>query len=188
MDAKAAVDLAPLTAGVLQAEVDFLAVTVFGDPAKDAVFKTLDSALGGVLADVAKSESFEGKANQGIVVHTHGKIPARRVMVLGAGPRGEFQNPQTRDLAASAVQAATKASAASVAFVLPQLGANREALLVQLVTEGVLLGTYKFGRYLTGEEHKRPSSLEKVGVILDVKGKKISATQTKAFAAAVARR
>src|SRR5262245_50802065 len=187
MDAKAAIDLAPLTAGVLQAEVDFLTFSVFGDPAKDAVFKTVDGALGGVLADVAKSESFEGKANQSITVHTHGKLPAKRVMVLGAGLRGDFENPQVRDLAASAAQGANKASAASVAFVLPALSGNREATLVQLVTEGVLLGTYKFGRYLTSEEHKKPPTLKQFGVIYDPKGKKPNATQTKAFAAAVAR-
>jgi len=187
MDAKASIELAPLTAGVLTAEVDFLAFTVFGEPAKDAVFKMIDSALGGVLADIARSEAFEGKPNQGIVVHTHGKIPARRVMALGAGTRGDFHNSSIRDLAASAAQAANKASATSVGFVLPALGSNREQTLVQLVAEGVLLGTYKFGRYLTGEEHKRPATLKRFGIIGDVKGKKPSAAQSRAYAQAIAR-
>ena len=65
-------------------------------------------ALGGVLADVAEAESFEGKTGQSITVHTHGRIPARRVLVVGAGPRGEFANPNIRDLAATVAQTANK--------------------------------------------------------------------------------
>lgn len=171
----------------LQAPVDLVAFVSFGDPTKDAVFKSADQALGGVLADVARSESFEGKSGQSIIVHTHGRIPARRVLVVGGGPRSEFANPNVRDLAAIVAQAANKSGAASVGFLLPQLGANREAGLIQMTAEGVHLGTYKFGRYMTGEDHKRPSALKTFGVMTDLKGKKPTATQTKAFEAAVTR-
>ena len=171
----------------LHAPVDLVAFVSFGDPTKDAIFKSADQALGGVLADVARSESFEGKSGQSITVHTHGRIPARRVLVIGGGPRNEFANPNVRDLAAIAAQAANKAGAATVGFLLPQLGANREAALIQMTAEGVHLGTYKFGRYLTGEDHKRPSALKTFGVVTDHKGKKPTATQTKAFEAAATR-
>src|SRR5687767_3106265 len=137
-------EMPQLVGDVTQATVDLLAFMVFGDPAKDAGFKSVDKALGGVLADTARAESFEGKASQTISIHTHGKLPARRVMVLGAGPRGDFTNPQIRDSAASVAQAANKCGAATVGFVLPSLGANREPALVQMVSEGVALGTYKF--------------------------------------------
>jgi leucyl aminopeptidase len=186
MDSKG-VDLGLVSGPALQASADLLAFTVFGDPTKDALFKSVDSALGGVLADVARSESFEGKSNQSITVHTHGRLTARRVLVLGAGPRGEFANPSIRDLAAAAAQTANRCGAASVAFVPPALGANREVALVQLAAEGVLLGTYKFGRYFTGEDHKRPPSLKSFGLVTDAKGKKPSAAQTRAFTAAIAR-
>ena len=171
----------------LHAPVDLVAFVSFGDPTKDAVFKSADVALGGVLADVARSESFEGKAGQSITVHTHGRIPARRVLVIGGGPKNEFANPNVRDLAAIAAQAANKVGAATVGFLLPQLGANREAMLVQMTAEGVHLGTYKFGRYMTGEEHKRPTALRTFGVMTDLKGKKPTATATKAFEAQVSR-
>jgi len=171
----------------LHAPVDLVAFVSFGDPTKDAIFKSADQALGGVLADVARSESFEGKSGQQITVHTHGRIPARRVLVIGGGPRSEFANPNVRDLAAIVAQVANKSGAATVGFLLPQLGANREAALVQMTAEGVHLGTYKFGRYMTGEDHKKPTALKTFGVLTDLKGKKPTATQTKAFDAAVAR-
>jgi leucyl aminopeptidase len=187
MDAKGGIELTSLQGAPLEAHVDLFAFTTFGDPSKDSIFKSVDSALGGVLAEVAKSESFDGKVGQAIVVHTHGRIPAKRVLVVGAGARAEFSNPHIRDVAATIAQTANKAGATTLGFLLPALGASREPQLVQLATEGVYLGTYKFGRYFTGEDHKRPMSLKSFGVFADSKGKKSSASQSKAFATAVAR-
>lgn len=181
------VELGHVSGPALQASVDLLAFTAFGDPTRDALFKSVDAALGGVLADVARSESFEGKTGQSITVHTHGRIPARRVLVVGGGPRSELASPGMRDLAAVAAQAANRCGAATVGFVVPPLGGSREALLVQMAAEGVVLGTYKFGRYLTGEDHKRPPSLKHFGLITDAKGKKPTAAQMKAFQASIAR-
>ena len=64
---------------------------------------------------------------------------------------------------------------------------GREQALIQVLAEGVHFGTYKFGRYLTSEDHKRPMALKRFGVFLDAKGKKTSAMQTKAFTAAMTR-
>ncbi|HMG20392.1 MAG TPA: M17 family peptidase N-terminal domain-containing protein, partial [Kofleriaceae bacterium] len=187
MDANGGIELTLLQGAPQEAHVDLFAFTTFGDPSKDSFFKAIDSALNGVLADVAKSEFFEGKIGQSISVHTHGRIPAKRILVVGGGARSEFANPHIRDIAASVASAANKSSAASVGFVVPALGANREQGLLQLVAEGVHLGTYKFGRYLTGDDHKRPMALKSFGVFLEVKGKKPSAGQARAFAAAVTR-
>jgi leucyl aminopeptidase len=187
MDAKGGIELTWLQGAPLEAQVDLFAFTTFGDPSKDSVFKSVDTALGGVLGEVARSESFEGKTGQSIVVHTHGRIPAKRILVVGAGARDEFSNPHIRDLAAVIAQAANKAGAATAGFLLPHLGAAREPQLIQLAAEGVRLGTYKFGRYLTGDDHKRPMSLKQFGIVTDSKGKKPTAAQSKAVAAALAR-
>ncbi len=187
MDAKAEIEVVVLTEAFLTATVDLMALVVLGDPSKDAVFKSADQALGGVLAEVAKSEHFEGKSGQTISVHTHGRLSAKRFLVLGGGSRSELTNAGIRDLAASVAQAANKVGAAVVAVLVPNLGANREAALVQLVAEGVVLGTYKFGRYFTGEDHKRPTALKKFGIVVDAKGSKLAAGRAKALAAAIHR-
>ena len=87
MDANGGIELTLLQGAPQEAHVDLFAFTTFGDPSKDSFFKSVDSALNGVLSDVAKSESFEGKSGQSIVVHTHGRIPAKRILVVGAGMR-----------------------------------------------------------------------------------------------------
>ncbi len=187
MDANSGVEISQSVIPALQATGDVIAITTFGDPTKDGVFKALDAALGGGLSDVAKSESYEGKGGQSLSLYTHGKLPSKRVLVVGGGPRNEFSNPHIRDVAATVAQHANKVGATSVTFVLPPLGANREAALVQMATEGVLLGTYKFSRYLTGEDAKKPTSLRSFAIVADVKGKKPTAAQGRTFIASVSR-
>ncbi|HEY0252850.1 MAG TPA: M17 family peptidase N-terminal domain-containing protein, partial [Kofleriaceae bacterium] len=165
-----------------------MAFATFGDPAKDSVFKSADQALGGALAEVAVSESFEGKPGQALVLYTQKKIGAKRIVVIGAGPRGDFKNAGMRDVTAQIAQIANKTLSTSVAFILPALGANREATLFQLGVEGLYLGTYKFGRYLTSEEAKRSHSLASFTFLRDAKGgAKTAVAQQKQFDKAVAR-
>ncbi len=187
------IQISSVAGPALQSAVDLLAFVVFpasgADLAKDPLFKAADAALGGVLSSIARDEGFDGKAGQVLNVHTHGRIPARRIVVLGGGAKGDFGNPSIRDMTATVAQAANKAGTANVAFVMPSFGATREAALLQHAVEGVYLGTYKFGRYLTGEEHKKPTALKSFGLISDWAGKvkKVTVTQQKAFDAAVSR-
>ncbi len=191
MDVKAEIEVVVLSESFLTATVDVIGLAVLGDPTKDPVFKSADQALGGVLSEVAKSEHFEGKSGQSITVHTHGRLPAKRVIVVGGGSRTEFTAIKSqagiRDLAATVAQAANKFGAASVAFVMPNVGANREAALVQLAAEGVVLGTYKFSRYFTGDDHKRLPSLKSFGLVVDPKGNKLAAARSKVLATAITR-
>jgi leucyl aminopeptidase len=187
MDANATLQVTLLTGPALQAQADILALTTFGDPSKDAVFKSADQALGGHLAEAAKHESFDGKTGQSLTLHTHGKLPARRVVVLGAGSRGDFTNAAMRDITAALAQVATKVGAGSIALVMPSLGGNREAVLTQMAVEGVHLGSYKFGRYLTGDDHKKPSTFKSLGLVMDAKGKKLGAAQARQLDAAIKR-
>jgi leucyl aminopeptidase len=169
-----------------KAACDLLAFAVFGDPSKDAHFKAIDHLLKGALADAAKTESFDGKPQQSLTFWTQGTLPARRVLVVGLGSKTDVGAPALRDAAAQVAQIANKVSAASVAFVLPLSGA-REAMAVQHTVEGVLMGMYRFNRYLTSEDAKKTPSLSTFGMITDGKGKKPTVAQAKAFDAAVTR-
>ena len=187
MDTSAAIEVSHLVVPALQATVDLLAITVFGDPSKDALFKELDRGLGGHLADVAMTESFDGKLGQLISFYAGGKLAAKRVLVVGGGVRSEFTNGHVRDVSATIAQFANKVGAAAVGFVLPTFGGSREMTLVQMAVEGVHLGSYKFGRYLTAEDAKKPNRLKTFGVITDAKGKKPNAADGRGFLAAVTR-
>src|SRR5688572_3268536 len=100
-----------VTDNALQTSADLLAFTVLGDPGRDPFFKSVDEALGGGLKEAAKSESFEGKSQQSLVLWTGGKVPAKRVMVIGLGSKGDLGAPVLRDAAAAAAQTANKVGA-----------------------------------------------------------------------------
>ena len=69
---------------------DALVVGIFQDvgPTEGAAAR-VDKALGGLLAAALTEERFEGKMAKTAVLHTHGKIPARRVITVGLGPKGK---------------------------------------------------------------------------------------------------
>ncbi|MEZ4367834.1 MAG: leucyl aminopeptidase [Kofleriaceae bacterium] len=170
----------------MAAQTDLLAFVVFGDPSKDAFFRAADAAVGGALSAAAKGERFEGKALQTLSVATSGQ-PFRRLTVVGAGTRSAFSLTDLRELSAAIAAGANRVGAQSVALLLPSLGSGKERLLAQHAVEGVLLGAYKFDRYLTGEAAKQAPSLTSFGLLLDAKGKKPTAAQSRAITAGTER-
>ena len=81
---------------ILDAEVDFLAIPVFGDPAKDSLASAADDWLEGTLAEVATAEDFRGKSGQVVVVPSRELLPARFVALIGMGEKKGFHPSQTR--------------------------------------------------------------------------------------------
>jgi leucyl aminopeptidase len=132
---------------VTAAACDVLVVSVPEDPlAKNAVIVALERALGGGLLALAKSSDFEGKSEQQLELPTLGRISARRLVLIGAGPKAELDGARLRSLSAVGMRAALGANVKSVAFVPPVPEADLRAL-----GEGLVLGAYRFTKYFTGE-------------------------------------
>lgn len=167
----------------LTARVDVLAFTTFGDPDKDSLFKAVDAALGGLLKDCAAGEGFKGTPLQMMAVHTGGKLPAKRVVVVGMGAKSDFSAPNVRDVSATVSNFANRVGATSVGFVLPPVKGE----LLQLAAEGVLLSVYRFTRYLSSEDAKKPPSVTSFGFFADAKGSKPTAAQAREMAASFER-
>jgi len=168
------------------AEADVLAFCVFGDPSKDAHFKAINSALKGRLAEAAKAESFDGKPQQSLALVAGDGVAARRVIAIGAGPKADFAVANLRDVAAIAASAAGKVSARRLVLWVPSLGAARDAQAIQMAVEGALEGTYRFAKYLSADDAKKPSPVESF-VLTDNRGKKPTAAQARAARAAIER-
>ena len=47
----------------------------------------LDRALGGSLSKLVQSKEFEGKANEVLLYHTQGTMPAKRLVLVGLGKK-----------------------------------------------------------------------------------------------------
>ncbi len=147
------------------------------------MFKAVDLALSGLLKECAKGEGFEGKPLQMLSVHTGGKLPAKRIVVVGGGAKSEFATSNLRDVTATVANFASRIGATSVGFVMPAV----KGPALQLAAEGVLLAGYRFTRYLTGEDAQKPLSLTSFGFFADAKGSKPGAAQAREMAASFER-
>jgi leucyl aminopeptidase len=131
---------------------DALVVAIFQDLGlADGPAARVDKALGGLLAAALAEERFDGKPSKTTVLHTHGKIPARRVIVVGLGPKGQTTLETLRRAAAAATVRARDLAAAHVAFSPAALAPHPAEVVTQARVEGIVLGHYRFTKYKTPE-------------------------------------
>jgi leucyl aminopeptidase len=118
----------------------------------------VDARLGGLLTQVLAAEKFEGKPGQISYFFTTGKLRAGRVMVVGLGARRSAEAETVRRAAAGAARRARDLGATAVAMYLPAAGVPARER-AQATVEGVLLGTYRFDKYLKEKNGKVLASL-----------------------------
>ena len=87
-----------------------------GVPLGEALRRALDEALSGELAAVVEAGDFAGKLGEVITLYGRGRVSARRVMVVGLGPREAFGVEEARRAAASAASAWSHNSSAPMRF------------------------------------------------------------------------
>ena len=73
----------------------------------------VDRALGGAITQLIAEENFEGKLGQTAVIHTFGKIPAKKALLVGLGKSSEFGMDEIRVASASTRLPNANASALS---------------------------------------------------------------------------
>ncbi len=117
----------------------------------------LDKQAGGLLKSVLEAEKFQGRPASVTHVHTAGRLPAARVVVVGLGTRpatGEV----LRRAASAALRRARDLGARSVAVELlgDRLPTRQRA---HAVVEGGILGSYTFDRYKREKSEKTVAAL-----------------------------
>jgi leucyl aminopeptidase len=119
----------------------------------------VNEASGRALAEVLEAEKFQGKAGSVTHLHSNGRLPARRVVVVGLGKRAETTPETVRRAAAAAVRRARDLGARAVATEVlgDRLPARARA---QAVVEGAILGTYTFDRYKREKSDKQVQTLQ----------------------------
>jgi leucyl aminopeptidase len=119
--------------------------------------KELDRALNGYISTVIGEEGFEGRPGQNLMVHTHGMISPKRVLVLGLGTKAALTTEAVRRAAAVAVRASQAVHADDIAVELDPLASAKLPLpeLAQAFTEGAALGSYQFLKYKSQEERDK---------------------------------
>jgi leucyl aminopeptidase len=141
-----------LSGAPTRTRADVLVLFASEAPRAEGALAAVDQALDGRLLRAAREEGFRGKADQTFVFHTHGRLPAGRVVVAGLGPTGRLDAESLRQAAGRGVKAAQKLRGSTVVVALPELD---PPLGVRAVAEGVALGAYRFDRYRTDGQDER---------------------------------
>ena len=109
----------------------------------------LDRTLGGSLNMLVQSKEFEGKANEVLLYHTQGKVPAKRLVLVGLGKKNDVTLETIRQALGSASKRVRQAKVGSFAVALPTVRPDGMSSLevAQAMVEGAILGSYQFTVY-----------------------------------------
>ncbi|TET25598.1 MAG: leucyl aminopeptidase [Dehalococcoidia bacterium] len=122
----------------------------------DGDLAKIDKALEGAISQLISQGEIKGKLGEITVIHSLGKLPAHRVVVVGLGKPPQLSQDKVRRLVAETCRLLRQKAVDSIATVAQGAGVagiNDESA-AQAVTEGALLGTYLFRRHMTREaEH-----------------------------------
>ena len=92
---------------LVEAPEDALVLECYaGEERTGPEMRRVDVALGGLLTLALRDQRFEGRVAEIADVHTGGRLPAKRVLVVGLGPRAECTAETLRRAAAAAVRRA----------------------------------------------------------------------------------
>lgn len=130
----------------------------------------LDRVLKGLISAALEEEKFEGKVGQTTHLHTTGRIPAKRVLVVGLGK--EVTPDAIRKAAGAAARRARDLGARVVSSIL--LGGEAKGVTLpqraQSMAEGVLLGLYQFDRY---KREKNLRRIEQLRVLVRAQARRV---------------
>ena len=122
----------------------------------------VDKALDGVISQLIKDGEIKGKKGETTLIHTFGKIPAARVIVLGLGKRESFTTNTVREISATSSRYLRRLGVSKAATIAHGAGIGGLDPLEcgQAIGEGAILGLYKFKTYLTKEEDNQSELAE----------------------------
>jgi leucyl aminopeptidase len=139
------------TGALAQAATDALVVTAYEDANElPATTAAVDTALGGAVRDLLDSGDFKGKRNETALLRPVGKIPAKRVLVVGLGKQADLTLDRAREAAGKAAR--TLRDLGVKRFTVGSIGEGSTLTPVQqgqAIAEGVLLGSYSMDEYKT---------------------------------------
>jgi leucyl aminopeptidase len=95
-----------------------------------------------------EKDGFEGKTGQTYLLHTYGKIPADKILVVGTGKKSEFTKTTMTEVAAKAVKKLNQIKAKKVCFDFSGLNEYGKYAVI-----GAMIGDYAFDKYKTEKEH-----------------------------------
>jgi len=127
----------------------------------------VDEKMDHRISQLIAEREIKGEFGEVTVVHTWGKIPAKRVLVLGLGTEDKLTLEKARSAFAIAARKAQTIGIKELTFAITQKYKDlwNPVDLGQVVVEALLLGTYEFDAYKKKE--KAENKIERAIVTVD---------------------
>ena len=118
----------------------------------------------GFISTLMKQGDFKGELYQCRLFHTHGALPAQRVLLTGLGKKGEFDLEKWRGASSKAGQFIRDSGMKQFTFPIKKFSGLPEEELTESFVTGFLLGVYQFNKFKTLERDKI-KEIEKVIIL-----------------------
>lgn len=122
------------------------------------IVASFNKALGGIINDILKRRDFKGKQNEVLIFPTYGKIPAKRIMLVGLGKKDKFSLDKIRQASGTAARRVQNMGVKSLVSTLQELDSYEDVSAescAEAVVTGSTLGAYQFTRYKTPEPEEK---------------------------------
>ena len=161
-----------------------------GETALRDEMAAVDKTWNGAVRDLFTSGEFQGRSQQTALIHSQGKGPAKRVLLVGLGKKKDARLDTIRQAMGTAVKRIRQAGAKS--FVTPLHGRGITGAspldLAKAMVEGAILGGYQFTVYRSqnGDEPKAVAGMTLVAPTGNLAAIQRGAEQGRASAEAAA--
>jgi leucyl aminopeptidase len=143
-----------ITGDITSVKVDAIIVNLFeGMERPGGDTGAVDKALDEAITTLIKQGEFKGKFNEVSIIHSLGKIPARVIAVAGLGKQSDFTLDRIRTLTGELCRSLRKLNCRRIATIVhgAGMGGIKPEAASQAITEGSLLGLYRFRKHITKE-------------------------------------
>ncbi|MBI2868628.1 MAG: leucyl aminopeptidase [Chloroflexi bacterium] len=136
-----------------------------GSPAPGDELAGIDRSLDGGISQLIAQGEIKGKLNEITLVHSLGRVPASRVVVIGLGKKPELDAAKVRGAFAEACRYLRGRGVEDIAVTLLGDGVNNITAesAAGALAEGALLGLYTFRKYMTKKEDE-PREIKQIAI------------------------
>ena len=120
----------------------------------------VDRALDGAISQLIADGEIKGKLGELTLIHTMGRIPANRVVVVGLGKSEDFDTAAVRRVSGDVARFLRRKGVSEYATIAhgAGIGGLNASESAQAIAEGTLLGLYKFDTYRSNGSNGTDSS------------------------------
>lgn len=146
-----------LSGNIIQQEVGAVIVNLFEDvKIPGGATGELDKSLGGAISDLISDGEVTGKKGEITVLHTLSNIPPKRIVVLGLGKVASFDANIVRWVSGVAARHIRRLGVTEAATIVQGagIGGLEPYQSAAALTEGTMLGLYKFDKHKSDKDER----------------------------------